>query len=90
MAGRALVIQDKAGTDTVQGNKRHLYGDNKDDTGLYKAPPSVNDRVIDGGDIFLDLDPQLGVGTQRPLKPLRHEANFLDDDVPLFHTEPEG
>ena len=49
-----------------------------------------NDRDIDAGDIFLNLDQKRGCGTQRPLKTPRPEAAFLDDDVTLFHTEPDG
>ena len=90
MARRARVIQAEAGNATVRGNKRHLDGDNYDDTGSEKAPPSVNDRAVDAVGIFLNLDPQRGGGPQRPLKPPGHEAAFLDDDALLFHTEPGG
>ena len=86
MVGQAWVIQTEAGTSTVQVNKRHLDGDNNDDTGLDKYPPSLNDRAIYTGYIFLDLYLQRGGGPQRPLKPPWHEAYFLDNDVPLFQT----
>ena len=69
MAGQARVIQDEVGTATFQGNKRHLDGETKNSTVSDKSPPSVNDKDIYAGDIFLDLDPQRGGGPQRPLKP---------------------
>ena len=86
MAVRARLIQAEAGKATVQGNKRHLDGENNDDTGLEKSSPSVNYRAIDSGEIFLDLYPQNGGGTQRPLKSPCHEASFIDDDTALFCT----
>ena len=89
MAGRARLIQAEVRTATVQGNIRHLNEDNKHGMGSEKSPPSVNDRAIDAGGSFLDLDPQRGGGTQRPLKPPCHDAEFLEDNALLFHTEPD-
>ena len=82
------VIQSDAGNDTVRGNKRHLNRDNNNETGQEKPPPSFNDRSIEAGYIFLNLDTQRGDGPQRPLKPLCHEADFIDNDAPLIHIEP--
>ena len=83
------VIQAEAETVTVQGNKRHIDGENNYDTGSDKYPPSVNDGAIDAEKISLDLDLQQGGGPQRPNKTPCRDTAFLDNYVPLFHTEPE-
>ena len=88
MAGQARVIQAEAGNTTIWGNKRHLNGDNINDTGWDKTPPSFNDRAIDAGEIFINLDLQRVGGSQRPLKNPCHEDTFLENYAPLFHTEP--
>ena len=90
MVGRAQVIQAEARTATVQGDNRHLDGDNNDDTWQEKYLPSVNDRTIDAGDIFLDLDLQHSGGSQKPINTLCHEAAFLENNAPLFHKKLDG
>ena len=90
MMRQTRVMQDEAGTVTFQDKKRHLNVDNNYDTGPKKSPPPVNDRAIDAGGIFLNLDPQRGCGPQRPLRSPCLEADFLDEGAPFFHTYPDG